>query len=98
MAVTLTKSLQDTITKKDAQIEDLQVRVVSLEERCDDLEQYSRRNTVRIRGLAESANEVTDGSSRTSLPISSTSRSVPATWCVPIAWEGRRRTVRHRAI
>ena len=61
MAVTLTKSLQDTIAKKDAQIEDLQVRVVSLEERCDDLEQYSRRNTVRIRGLAESANEDTDG-------------------------------------
>ena len=61
MAVTLTKSLQDTIAKKDAQIEYLQVRVVSLEERCDDLEQYSRRNTVRIRGLAESANEETDG-------------------------------------
>ena len=53
LAVTITKSLNDTIPKKDAQIEDLQVRVVSLEERCDDLEQYSRRNTVRIRGLAE---------------------------------------------
>ena len=61
LAVTLTKSLQDTIAKKDAQIGELQVRVVSLEERCDDLEQYSRRNTVRIRGLAESANEETDG-------------------------------------
>ena len=48
----------DTIAKKDAQIWDLQVRVVSLEERCDELEQYSRRNTVRIRGLA---NEGTDG-------------------------------------
>ena len=35
--------------------------VVSLEERCDELEQYSRRNTVRIRELAEEANEDTDG-------------------------------------
>ena len=35
--------------------------MVSLEERCDELEQYSRRNTVRIRGLAEAANEGTDG-------------------------------------
>ena len=61
LAVTITKSLNDTIVKKDAQIEDLKVRVVSLEERCDDLEQYSRRNTVRIRGLAEAATEDTDG-------------------------------------
>ena len=61
LAVTITKSLNDTIAKKDAQVEDLQVRVVSLEERCDDLEQYSRRNTVRIRGLAKTATEDTDG-------------------------------------
>ena len=49
------------IAKKDVQIEDLKVRVVNLEERCDDLEQYSRRNTVRVRGLAETATEDTDG-------------------------------------
>ena len=60
LAVTLTKSLNDTIAKKDAQIEGLQVRVVCLEERCDELEQYSRRNTVKLRGLTETANENTD--------------------------------------
>ena len=41
--------------------ENLQVRVVSLEERCDELEQYSHCNMVRIRGLTETANEDTDG-------------------------------------
>ena len=56
-----TEGTKDTIAKKAAQIEDLQVRVVSLEERCDELEQYSRRNTVRIRGLTEAANEDIDG-------------------------------------
>ena len=61
LAVTITKSLNDTVAKKDAQIEDVQVRVVSLEERCDELEQYSRRNTVRVRRLADAANEETDG-------------------------------------
>ena len=39
LAVTLTKSLNDTIAKKDAQIEGLQERVVCLDERCDELEQ-----------------------------------------------------------
>ena len=37
------------------------MRVVSLEERCDELEQYSHCNMVRIRGLTETANEDTDG-------------------------------------
>ena len=33
---------------------------MAVEERCDDLEQYSRRNTVRIRGLPEAMHEDTD--------------------------------------
>ena len=37
------------------------MRIVSHEERCDELEQYSRRNMVRIRGLTETTNEYTDG-------------------------------------
>ena len=61
LAVTITKSLNDTIAKKDTQIKDLRVRVVSLEALCNELEQYSCRNTAQIRGLAEAANEDTDG-------------------------------------
>ena len=51
-----------TIERKDAEIRDLQTRLTNVEERCDDLEQYSRRrpNTVRIRGVAEALNENTD--------------------------------------
>ena len=48
------------LAKKDAQIQDLQSRVRKLEETCDELEQYSRRNTVRIRGIPEALNENTD--------------------------------------
>ena len=61
LALTLTKSFNATIAKKDAQICDLQTRVVALEECCDNLEQYSRRNTIRIRGLPEAIHEDTDG-------------------------------------
>ena len=48
------------LARKDAQIVDLQGGMGVLEERCDDLEQYSRRNTVRIRGVPETAGENTD--------------------------------------
>ena len=41
-------------------IEDLQVRVVSLEERCEELENYTRCNKMRIRGLTETTNKDTD--------------------------------------
>ena len=61
LAVTLTKSFGEIIAKKDAEIRDLKVRVTALEEKTDDLEQYSRRNTVRIRGIPEALNENTDG-------------------------------------
>ena len=59
-AVTITKYLNATIAKKDAQIEDLQVRVVSLEERCEELENYTSCNKMRIRGLTEMTNKDTD--------------------------------------
>ena len=61
LARTLTKSFGEVIARKDAEIRDLQCRMVTIEERCDDLEQYSRRNTVRIRGIPEALNEDTDG-------------------------------------
>ena len=60
VAQTLTKSFGN-IAKKDAEIRELKVRVTALEEKTDDLEQYSRRNTVRIRGIPEALNEDTDG-------------------------------------
>ena len=49
------------IAKKDAEIRELKVTVTALEEKTDDLEQYSRRNTVRFRGIPETLNEDTDG-------------------------------------
>ena len=61
LASTLTTTFNELIAKKDDQILALQARLTVVEERGDDLEQYSRRNTVRIRGIAESANEDTDG-------------------------------------
>ena len=60
LATTIKKSVNATIARKDAEIRDLQIRLTNVEERCDDLEQYSRRNTVRIRGVAEAQNENTD--------------------------------------
>ena len=57
LATTIKKSVNATIARKDAEICDLQIRLTNVEERCDDLEQYSRRNTVRIRGVAEAQNE-----------------------------------------
>ena len=60
LATTIKTSVNATIARKDAEIRDLQIRLTNVEERCDDLEQYSRRNTVRIRGVAEAQNENTD--------------------------------------
>ena len=60
LATTLTTRFAETLARKDAQIVDLQGRMGVLEERCDDLEQYSRRNTMRIRGVPETAGENTD--------------------------------------
>ena len=61
LASTLTTTFNELIAKKDDQISALQARLTVVEEHFDDLEQYSRRNTVRIRGIAESANEDTGG-------------------------------------
>ena len=52
LAQTLTKSFGNIIAKKDAEIRELKVRVTTLEEKTDELEQYSRRNTIRIRGYS----------------------------------------------
>ena len=60
LAQTLTKSFGNIIAKKDAEIRELKVRVTTLEEKTDELEQYSRRNTIRIRGIPEAPNEDTD--------------------------------------
>ena len=60
LATTIKKSVNATIERRDAEIRDLQTRLANVEEWCDDLEQYSRRNTVRIRGVAEALNENTD--------------------------------------
>ena len=60
LPLSLTKKFQDVINRKDAQIDELRERVVTMEEKCDDLEQYSRRNTIRIRGVPEAVHEDTD--------------------------------------
>ena len=51
LAQKLTESFGNIIAKKDAEIRELKVRVTALEEKTDDLEQYSKRNTIRIRGI-----------------------------------------------
>ena len=48
------------MARKGDEISGLKYRLVAVEERCDELEQYSRRNTVRIRGIPEADNEDTD--------------------------------------
>lgn len=52
-------SLKDIITKKDETIASLEKRVEALEQSQDDLEQYSRRNSVRLSGLVENKKEDT---------------------------------------
>ena len=53
LALTITGKLERLLEKKDTEIRELQTRVATLEDKCDDLEQYSRRNTIRIRGIGE---------------------------------------------
>ena len=47
-------NLKDIIKSKDAAIDKLEKRVNELESVQDDLEQYSRRNSLRIGGVDES--------------------------------------------
>ena len=45
--------MKKKLVKKDQEIAELQSRVITLEEKQDDYEQYSRRNILRISGLPE---------------------------------------------
>ena len=47
-------SLKNSLTEKDKVISHLQSEVTHLQIRCDDLEQYSRRGSVRFFGVSES--------------------------------------------
>ena len=49
--------LNDNLSKKDQVIKDLENKVSVLESKYDELEQYSRRNSLRITGLSENDNE-----------------------------------------
>ena len=51
LAKTISGKVDLLIAKKDSEIKALNTRVSELEEKCDELEQYSRRNIIRIRGL-----------------------------------------------
>lgn len=53
----LVKPLIDSIRKKEEEIKDLKKHCQELAERCDDLEQYSRKNSIRISGIPETENE-----------------------------------------
>jgi len=52
------QSLKDSnekrLAEKDSQIADLTVRTRDLELKCDRLDQFDRRNSIRIRGIPES--------------------------------------------
>ena len=47
----------DTIKQKDAEIAALNYKCDELQERCDDLEQYSRKNSIQISGIPETQDE-----------------------------------------
>ena len=88
-------ALRTELASKDARIETLQKKVDAIELQQDELEQYSRRNSVRLSGLTEEADEdvvkgvlVTLNHVMCITPPLSTSRRL--TDC--IAWESRRRT------
>ena len=53
----LIKPLTDKLAEKDSQINKLHTKCQALEERCDDLEQYSRKDSIRIFGLTEPHDE-----------------------------------------
>ena len=52
--------LQKDIKEKNDKISELEQKVEELTIKCDDLEQYSRRNLIRISGITETAQEDTD--------------------------------------
>ena len=54
------KTLQDDLASKDAKISRLENQVKELMLKCDELEQYGRRNAIRITGLDKRAKESTD--------------------------------------
>lgn len=51
--ITEVRDLTEIVKKKDDKIKQLEAKVAKLEAKCDDLEQYSRRNSLRISGIAE---------------------------------------------
>ena len=51
LAKTITGKFDLLIAKKNSESKELNTRVGELEEKCDVLEQYSRRNVIRIRGI-----------------------------------------------
>lgn len=51
------KSLKEVIQKRDEEIETLKKQVAALNNRNDDLEQYTRRNSMRITGIVEEDDE-----------------------------------------
>ena len=54
------KSYQEELRNKEKRIADLEEKVCSLEGLLDDQEQYSRRESLRFSGIAESPHECTD--------------------------------------
>lgn len=51
------KAMEERLQEKEREIERLEVRINDLEICADELEQYSRRSTIRITGVPELANE-----------------------------------------
>lgn len=49
--------LREVVKNRDKQISDLKQQLAVMETKTDDLEQYSRRNSVRVDGIPENQNE-----------------------------------------
>ena len=50
----LKDSYEERLAEKDSQIADLTARTRDLELKCDRLNQFGRRNSIRVRGIPES--------------------------------------------
>ena len=53
LVATKVAKLEEKLKEKDDVIEDLNTKVSALESKIDDLEQYSRRTSIKIHGLKE---------------------------------------------
>ena len=89
-------ALRSEPASKDARIETLQKKVYAIELQQDELEQYSRRNSVRLSGLTEEADE--DVVKGLLVTLNHVMCITPPIDISEIVWASRRRTSPGRSL